>query len=114
MTADTRNSTPDIPGLPGNESFYEHVHLTFGGNYRLALGWARQGENFLPVSIKSHAAPNWTSQENCERRLGPINQKRALVLQSVLKRLQQPPFSNQSNNAQRFEELREQEIVMRQ
>ena len=43
-------------GICGQESFYEHVHLCFDGNYRLAGAWAAQVERLLPEPIKA-AAP---------------------------------------------------------
>ena len=109
VTLGTRHSTLDTVGILGKETFYEHVHLTFDGNYRLALAWAMQIEAFLPPTIKNRTAPSWGTQETCERQLGLTDQKRALVLQSIIKRLEQPPFSNQSNNNERRAELRAQE-----
>src|SRR5262249_15683073 len=35
-------------GIPGNDFFYDHVHLTFAGNYQLALGLAQQVHARLP------------------------------------------------------------------
>ena len=92
--------------IPGKETFWEHVHFTFDGNYRLGLAWARQVETFLPGSLKSRAASDWATEESCERQLGLTDQKRALVVRSIVKRLEQPPFSNQSNNGERLAELR--------
>jgi hypothetical protein len=100
--------------IPGKETFWEHVHFTFDGNYRLGLAWARQVETFLPGSLKRRAASDWATEESCARQLGLTDQKRALVLQSIIRRLVQPPFSNQSNNRQRLEELRAQEKELRQ
>jgi tetratricopeptide (TPR) repeat protein len=34
-------SPADSPGIPGQESFFEHVHLNFEGNYRLARALRR-------------------------------------------------------------------------
>lgn len=34
-------------GIPGVESFYEHVHFNFDGNYRLGRAWAEQIAGFL-------------------------------------------------------------------
>ena len=35
-------ATNSLVGVPGQESFYEHVHFNFNGNYRLARIWAEQ------------------------------------------------------------------------
>ena len=56
-------------GTCGQESFYEHVHFSFDGNYRLACAWAAQVERLLPEPIKAAAAPGWASQELCERKV---------------------------------------------
>ncbi|MEI9863396.1 MAG: tetratricopeptide repeat protein [Limisphaerales bacterium] len=45
--------------IPGRENFYEHVHLNFDGNYRLALAWAGQVAEFLPSSITKSADAAW-------------------------------------------------------
>lgn len=38
--ADLKRASP--VGTAGDESFFEHVHFNFDGNYRLALSWAAQ------------------------------------------------------------------------
>lgn len=96
--------TPDKMG--GEETFYEHVHFNFDGNYRLARAWAGQIENFLPAAISQTAATNdWASQQTCERRLGLSDWNRALVMQSVVDRMQQPPLSAQLGNEPRMKKL---------
>jgi len=90
----------------GQETFYEHVHFNFDGNYRLARAWADQVQRFLPESIGNHAAGGWASQETCERRLGLTDWNRSLVIQeTILPRMQQPPLSTQFNNDQRLQAL---------
>ncbi len=94
------------PGIPGEEAFYEHVHLTFDGNYHLARAWAERVESMLPASLKRNAASQWLSQETCEQWLGLADWNRVSVLEEMVRRLQQPPFSAQRNNARRLEKLR--------
>lgn len=89
----------------GEESFYEHVHLNFDGNYRLARLWAEKIEALLPQKTRASAAPDWATQQTCEQRLGSTDWSRLLVLESVGRRLQQPPLSSQSNNPERLEKL---------
>jgi len=89
--------------LCGQETFYEHVHFNFDGNYRLALAWAQQIEPLLPRN------PNaWASQATCGQRLGLSDWNRALILEHMAGRMQQPPLSTQPDNARRVENLREQ------
>jgi tetratricopeptide (TPR) repeat protein len=92
-------------GVPGQEVFYEHVHFNFDGNYQLARGWAEQVARLLPVAMSHEAAAAWASQEVCERRLGLTDWNRCIVLEGMIRRMQQPPLSRQSNNGQRLQRL---------
>lgn len=99
--------------IPGQDDFYEHVHLNFSGNYRLALGWAENIAPLLPPDLKAGAGAKWPSQEICERRLGLTDWDRFNVLAEVSRRMHQLPLSGQSNNAQRLEALIGQEAELR-
>jgi tetratricopeptide (TPR) repeat protein len=90
-------------GVCGKETFYEHVHFNFEGNYRLARLWAEQAEAALPEAVRAKPAGPWASQQTCDRLLGLSDWNRALVLQSFFKRLSQPPLSRQFNNPKRQE-----------
>ena len=57
-------------GVPGSNLFYEHVHLTFEGNYLLARTLAQQIETFLPRHGDRAAAEDWPTLEQCGARLG--------------------------------------------
>jgi tetratricopeptide (TPR) repeat protein len=94
-------------GICGDETFYEHVHFNFDGNYRLARAWAEQVEKLLPSSVRQHAAPFWLAQDICERRLGLTDWNRRNDLLEILRRRQRPPLSQQENNAQQSQALRE-------
>ena len=89
-------------GIPGDESFYEHVHFNFDGNYRLARALAETISGQLPARLTQPAAPAWASQEECERALGLTDWNRVEVLDNVVRRLQQPPFAGQPDAAQRL------------
>jgi tetratricopeptide (TPR) repeat protein len=97
----------DVPGnVPGRETFYEHVHFNFDGNYRLARAWAGKIEEVLPPAVLQYAGTNaWASQDVCERRLGLSDWNRCLVMESVIQRMQNPPLSGQLENAERVREL---------
>jgi tetratricopeptide (TPR) repeat protein len=97
-----------LAGICGDETFYEHVHFNFDGNYRLARAWAEQVEGLLPSSVRQRAPPSWLSQEICERRLGLTDWNRRNDLAEILRRRQRPPLSQQANNAQQSQVLREQ------
>jgi tetratricopeptide (TPR) repeat protein len=98
-------ATNNPAGVPGQESFYEHVHLNFDGSYRLARAWASAIEPLLPASRLARAEPGWPSQERCERRLGLTDWNRCNVIAEVLRRLGQPPLSSQFNNDTRIRAL---------
>lgn len=94
-------------GVSGAESFYEHVHLNFTGNYLLARTWAAEIQNQL-ASRLTHAAASWLSQEQCERLLGLTDWNRVSVLEEVARRIQEPPFTDQLDNDRRLAVLNQQ------
>jgi tetratricopeptide (TPR) repeat protein len=95
--------TNETAGVCGRESFYEHVHFNFSGNYRLGRIWAEQVERLLPAAARSPAANGWAEQETCERLLGLTDWNRLFVIQGVIRRLKKAPLSGQINNANRLE-----------
>lgn len=103
------------PGhIPGEELFYEHVHLNPNGNYSLALAWAGQVEKLLSPSLKRGARSSWASQAECEQWLGLTDWNRVSILENILQRIQRPPFSGQSGNAQQVTRLRSDIAKLRQ
>lgn len=82
-------------GIPGGESFYEHVHLNPAANYALARAMAEAIEPWL-VSLGFSAPATWSSEEECGRQLGLTDWNLALVLDNVRRRLNQPPFTGRS------------------
>jgi len=102
-------------GVCGQETFFEHVHFTFDGNYQLGQAWAEQVEKMLPSDITRAAGTNgWASQETCDRLLGLTDWNRHAVTQVMIGRLQQPPLSDQPNNAARIQRLHAEENNLRQ
>ncbi len=111
VNADEVLDTNSPCGVAGEESFYEHVHLNFDGNYRLARAWAAEIESSLgtKLGVSTSTAGNgpWASQELCERRLGLSDWNRSKVLQDMLQRYKRPPLSDQANNDSRVKEVRD-------
>lgn len=97
-------------GLPGNEFFFEHVHLNFEGNYLLARTIADQVAKALPDTVGGRAEPrrDWLSAPECARRLGFADWNRYEGLASILLRLNDPPFTSQFGHAARYRRLQEQ------
>ncbi len=100
-------------GICGQETFYEHVHFNFDGDYRLGRDWAAQVETLLPAAVRSRAASDWASQEICERRLGLTDVNRVLSIRLVNHLLSVPPLSSQPNNTGRLKAYEDEEAKLR-
>jgi len=94
-------------GIPGDDSFYEHVHFTFDGNYRLARGLADAVAALLPARVKPDAATEWATQAQCERDLALTDWNRREVFEGLVRRLGQPPFAGKPDNPARLTRWRE-------
>jgi tetratricopeptide (TPR) repeat protein len=92
-------ATNSPTGIPGEEAFYEHVHLHFAGNYLFARAFADKIAKRLPVSITNHSKTNWVSAELCDRRLAVTVWDRRRLWQNNLRRLFEPPFVSQTDHA---------------
>lgn len=104
----------DAPArIAGDETFYEHVHFNFDGNYRLGKIWAEQIGQRPSAAGSSSAPTNWASQETCDRALGLSIWNRQFVLQSVIRRMGSPPLSTQFNNPERLQKVRAEESALR-
>lgn len=90
--------SPD--GLPGDNFFYEHVHLNFDGNYLLAKTIAEQVQKLLPQKVvrRADASQSWPSEADCARRLGWSDLDRLQALSEIFGRMGDPPFTAQSNH----------------
>ncbi len=86
----------DAPdGIPGRYSFYEHVHLTFEGNYLLARSFGDQAREVLPKAIIDRGTPDWAPQESCDQLLGLTDWNRQTAYEDMLLRIADPPFTSQ-------------------
>jgi tetratricopeptide (TPR) repeat protein len=91
-----RNSPENIPG---NELFYEHVHLNLEGNYLLGRAFAESTVKLLPQSAFAHDRGQWASEEFCDRRLAVSSWDRHRLWQEILDRITGPPYSSQLTHA---------------
>ena len=94
-------ASPD--GIPGGELFYEHVHLTFQGNYVLARTLAEQVEKELTLP----ASAPWPDPAECARRLGHTPRDTQLALSILFARLRDVPFTFQANHDEQMRRLTE-------
>jgi tetratricopeptide (TPR) repeat protein len=84
------------PGaMPGEEFFYEHVHFNFAGNFLVARAFAEA----------IAGGTNRLGADECAARLAFTDFNRHRLLDEVLQRLRQPPFTQQLDH-----EAREQRI----
>ncbi len=90
-------------GIPGADFFYEHVHLTFPGNYVLARAIAEKVENTLGLP----ASGRWPELAECEQRLGHTSRDTQLALSTMLGRLADIPFTLQANHDEQVRRLTE-------
>ena len=89
-------------GAPGAEWFYEHVHLTFPGNYLVARQMAEQVVQCVPHAtpgLAGDVAKPFLSLEECARRLGLTDWDRLQMAEEMLRRTSRPPFTNQLDHA---------------
>jgi tetratricopeptide (TPR) repeat protein len=93
-------------GVPGEEHFYDHVHLNFSGNYLVATLLAAEIERLLPSL--SGTGPVLQELE-VARQLAFTDFDRHRIGQEMRERERQPPFSAQSNFQQR--DLRWQQLL---
>jgi tetratricopeptide (TPR) repeat protein len=79
----------------GEDLFYDHVHLNFTGNYRVALLFAAELEKHWP-SQRSNDSP-WLTEAEIAKRLAYTAFDEHRVGEEMRARMQQPPFNTQSN-----------------
>ncbi len=87
--------------IPGNELFYEHVHLNFTGNYLLGLAFAEQVAKELPKSVLARGKTEWAPADLCDQRLAVSPWDRLRVWQENYSRVSEPPFTDQLNDVPR-------------
>jgi len=98
----------DLGELPGEEFFYEHVHLTPEGSHALARGVFRQVVALLPASVRrgAHADPEPPSMERCEELLALTAWDRHRMLSRILEMVERPPFTSQLGHEEQVVALR--------
>jgi len=88
--------------IPGNDLFYDHVHLNFAGNYLLGRAFAEQTAKRRRRPFAEGDGNEWASSSVCDRRLGISPWDRYRVWLHNYSRVAQPPFTDQLNSAQRL------------
>ena len=91
--------------IPGDETFYEHVHFNFDGSYRLGKLWAEQIGQRLAAEGSPPATTNWAAKAACDQALSLSIWNRQFVIQAVIRRFGAPPLSTQFNNTERLQQM---------
>ncbi len=95
-------------GLPGEELFHEHVHLTFRGAYVVARAVLDQIERRVVGRFREKAEPRGEvpTCDQCAERLGYNDWSSAKTLDMVLRGfLAKPPFTNQLGHKEQMKQL---------
>lgn len=85
------DAATDAP-LSGHEFLFEHVHLNWDGNARLAGLLAAACAPLLPPAP---AQAGWLSAAECAEQLGYVDYCRLNILKSIVELTDKPPFTNQ-------------------
>ncbi|MFI4943354.1 MAG: hypothetical protein ACHP85_08830, partial [Burkholderiales bacterium] len=86
---------------PGDESFLDHVHLTFHGNYLLAVALFGAVREALPEPVRRRAAVGTVPDEReVARRLVYTELDQYNIAETMQQRLREPPFTNQPDHVE--------------
>lgn len=107
LDADLAFQDASTNGMPGEEFFHEHVHLTFAGNYLLARLFADELAALLPAAPASNAPPvaPWLPPETCAARLGYTDSQRYEIASLIRGRFDEPIYRQQLGADQRLKRL---------
>lgn len=84
---------------PGEEFFFEHVHLTPEGNYRVAEAvWPHLLRVIPPVLARGMSSPSMPSRARCGELLGFDTESHAEMVKEVMVMMTRPPFEAQSGS----------------
>jgi len=93
--------------IPGRDLFYEHVHLTFKGNYILACAILPYIQKTLPPDLHP-AVTDPFSEEQIAHMIAYTDYERAVCLSLVYQTfLQKPPFTSQLDHARRLADTKQ-------
>jgi len=101
-------------GAPGDESFLDHVHLTFRGNYRLAVALLGAVREALPEPVRRRASGGpLPAEEEVARRLVFTELDRYNIAETMQQRLLEAPFTNQPDHAEQQKRFADEMAALR-
>ncbi|MBF0546094.1 MAG: tetratricopeptide repeat protein [Candidatus Riflebacteria bacterium] len=92
-------SDAENDGIPGREMFYDHVHLTVPGHYRVASSLLREIEKGGWIGTPEGKA---LDQAEVLARLGFTQLDEEHNLEMIVQALQKPPFTSQYRHSERI------------
>ncbi len=93
------------PGLPGTDLFFEHVHMTFPGNYYAATALYENVTTLLPESITHGEHPVAMSLERVRHAMPVTVWDEMTMLNGILDLANRPPFTGQLDHSARLTSL---------
>jgi len=89
---------------PGEELFYEHVHMNFKGNYLLAMTVFEKVEQIIPEKIRCQKADDYQpfSEAQCAKRLAYTDWSLYKIAEAIHSTSEKLPYSNQLYHDERF------------
>jgi tetratricopeptide (TPR) repeat protein len=88
-------------GIPGDGMFYEHVHLTFDGNYLLARSLLDRVSEAVPQLAALPATGSVPSRDRCAQLMALTPWDEHEMMASIMAMTSRPPFANQLDHATR-------------
>ena len=92
-----------LGGIPGEESFYEHCHPNFAGNYRLAAAMLPAVEAAIGAGTAVEQVP---SAARCGELLAFTEWDGYHMAVTMARLLAKPPFTSQTDHADRLNRIR--------
>jgi tetratricopeptide (TPR) repeat protein len=103
---------PSPENIPGKKYFYEHVHYTLDGNYRLARMIVDELTKHLPSRILDTEKGAWVEQAFIERELAATLWDQHRLWNNMIKRISVPPHTAQASHQSNLQTLNEQAQVV--
>lgn len=95
----------DLATVPGDDLFYEHVHLRFAGNYLLSKAMMNQIETVLPEAVRQRRCEVSLSESGVASALGFTEWDRDKSEMEMLSMRQQAPFTPRPENQDKLSQL---------
>jgi tetratricopeptide (TPR) repeat protein len=95
------DNDPDAKGIAGGNLFYEHVHLTFDGNYVLARSMLEQVRQALPQLAAQPQPGAIPSRQRCADLLALTPWDDAQLATDMVELTSKAPFTNQLDHGLR-------------